>query len=191
MGLFIVFPLFFLLLLLLLLLLLPFFTLFFLVSFLFTSVFGIITTNTINPGAMQVPSFYACKTDSDRYSRMIVFAFFGVTFGGLHCIGWNFSYPTSYERILWRVSSLTITLIPVIVAPIDYFLANVEEDPKRSRLTTLALSSLDLAMTVLLFAYVPARLSLIAEAFALLRKQPSSTYIPVDWTEYIPHVFAP
>jgi len=191
MGLFIVFPLFFLLLLFLLFFLLPFFALFFLVSFLFTSVFGIITTNSINPGATQVPSFYACKTDSDRYSRMIVFAFFGVIFGGLHCIGWHFTFPTSSERMLWRVTSLTITLIPLIVAPIDYFLANVEEDAERSLLARMGLSSLDLTMTVLLFAYVPARLSLIAQAFALLRIQPPSSFIPVDWTMYIPHILTP
>jgi hypothetical protein len=119
---------------------------------------------------------------------MLVFAFFGVIFGGLHCIGWNFSYPTSSERTLWRVTSLLITLIPVIVAPIDYFLANIKEEPKRSRLASVALSSLDLAMTILLFAYVPARLSLIAQAFALLRIQPLSTFIPVNWTTYIPHI---
>jgi len=190
-GLFIIFPLFFLILVVFLVLLLPFFTLSFVVSFLFTSVFGIITTNTINPGATQVPSFYACKTDSDRYSRMIVFAFFGVIFGGLHCIGWNFSYPTSYERTLWRVASLLITLIPVIVAPIDYLLANMKEDPKRSLFTSLGLSFLDLAMTIFLFTYVPARLSLIAQAFALLRIQPESTFIPVDWTQYIPHILTP
>ena len=190
-GLFIIFPLFFLILVVLLVLLLPFFTLSFVVSFLFTSVFGIITTNTINPGATQVPSFYACKTESDRYSRMVVFAFFGVIFGGLHCIGWNFSYPTSYERTLWRVASLLITAIPVIVAPIDYFLANMKEDPKRSLFTSIGLSFLDLAMTIFLFTYVPARLSLIAQAFALLRIQPPSTFIPVDWTQYIPHILTP
>jgi hypothetical protein len=188
MGLFIVYPLFFLLLLVLLFLLLPFFTLFFLVSFLFTSVFDIITTNTIKLAATHVPSFYSCKTHSDRYSRMIVFAIFGVIFGGLHCIGWNFTFPTSSERILWRVTSITITIIPIIVAPIDYFLAKVEEDHKRSLLASMALSSLDLAMTILLFAYVPARLSLIAQAFALLRTQPSSSFVQVDWTTYIPHI---
>src|SRR5258707_6786760 len=69
-------------------LLFPFFTLLFLVSFIFTAVFGIITTSTVIPNSLHVPSFYSPTTKSDKYSRMVVFALFGVIFGGLHCIGW-------------------------------------------------------------------------------------------------------
>ena len=65
--------------------LIPFFTLLILVSFIFTAVFGIITTSTICPGGSHVPSFYAPSTKSDGWSRMAVFALFGVIFGGLHC----------------------------------------------------------------------------------------------------------
>src|SRR6266545_6039983 len=68
--------------------LLPLFTLVSLVSFIFTAVFGIITSDSVALGATHVPSFYAPPTKSDKYSRMVVFALFGVIFGGLHCIGW-------------------------------------------------------------------------------------------------------
>ena len=87
---------------------------------------GIITSNVVRRGATRVPSFYAPPTNSDRYSRMIVFSVFGVIFGGLHCIGWNFTYPTFFEQNLWRASSLAITVIPVVVAPIDHILENFE-----------------------------------------------------------------
>jgi len=53
-----------------------------------------------------------------------------------------------------------------------------------------ALLTLDLIMTILLFAYVLTRLSLIAQALALLRNQPSSAFVTVDWTEYVPHLFS-
>src|SRR6266542_1557879 len=39
-------------------------------------------------------------TKSDHWSRMVVFALFGVIFGGLHCIGWCFEYPTQSEQTL-------------------------------------------------------------------------------------------
>ena len=81
-------------------LLLPFFSLLFLVSFIFTAVFGIITTSTVTPNSLHIPSFYSPTTKSDKYSRMVVFAFFGVIFGGLHCIGWNFTYPTAFWLLL-------------------------------------------------------------------------------------------
>ena len=188
-GWFILFPSLFVLLLLFILLLVPFLTLLFLVSFIFTAVFGIVTTSTIPPGASHVPSFYAPATTSDRWSRMVVFALFGVTFGGLHCIGWNFKFPSHSEQTLWRAASLAITIIPLIVAPIDFLLAarNIDSCPKATR---RALLILDLIMTILLFAYVPARLSLLAQALALLRSQPQSALVAVDWTKYVPHIFS-
>jgi len=166
--------------------LLPFFTLLFLISFIFTAVFGIITTSTVAPNSFHVPSFYSPTTKSDKYSRMVVFAIFGVIFGGLHCIGWNFTYPTAFEQRLWRASSLAITVIPLIVAPIDYLLENYKLDKGFLKVVRL---TLDVIMTILLFIYVPARLTLIGQAFALLRKQPQDAFLAVDWNQYIPHLF--
>ena len=167
-------------------LLLPFFSLLFLISFIFTAVFGIITTSTVTPNSLHVPSFYSPTTKSDKYSRMVVFALFGVIFGGLHCIGWNFTYATSFEQHLWRASSLAITVIPLIVAPIDYVLENYELDKGFLKVVRL---TLDVIMTILLFIYVPTRLTLIGQAFALLRKQPQDAFLSVDWNQYIPHLF--
>ena len=115
---------------------------------------------------------------------MVVFALFGVIFGGLHCIGWNFLYPTAFEQHLWRASSLAITAIPLIVAPIDYILENYELDKGFLKVIRL---TLDLIMTILLFIYVPARLT--GQAFALLRKQPRDAFLAVDWNQYIPQLF--
>jgi len=167
-------------------LLLPLFTLLFLVSFIFSAVFGIITTSTVAPNSLHVPSFYSPTTKSDKYSHMVVFAIFGIIFGGLHCIGWNFTYPTAFEQYLWRASSLAITVIPLIVAPIDYILENYELDKGFFKVVRLIL---DLIMTMLLFIYVPARLTLIGQTFTLLRKQPQDAFLAVDWNQYIPHLF--
>jgi hypothetical protein len=121
---------------------------------------------------------------------MIVFAFFGVIFGGIHCVGWKFMFPTQTEQNLWRYTSLTITVIPVVVAPIDFFLTmqTMGFVKNLSRFTSAIFSALDLVMTVLIFAYVMARLSLIAQALALLRRQPPDAYLAVDWTRFVPHV---
>ena len=185
-NLLLLFPALFFLLLTITILLLPFFILLFFISLIFTAAFGIITSNTVAPGAAHVPAFYAPRTKSDRYSRMVVFSFFGVIFGGLHCIGWDFTYPTSFEQHLWRATSLAITAIPLVVAPIDYILDNFELN---SRFAKVVRHVLDLVMTILLFIYVPARLSLIAQALALLRNQPQTAFIAVDWAQYIPHFF--
>src|SRR6266542_610989 len=189
-GWFVLLPLLFVFFLLFTIFLTPFITLLFLVTFIFTAVFGIVTTSTIRPGASHAPSFYAPVTKSDRWSRMVAFALFGVIFGGLHCIGWNFKYPSRSEQILWQATSSAITVIPLIVAPIDFLLATrlrTRDIKSCETFERMALLTLDLLMTVLLFIYVPARLSLIAQA---LRNQPSSALVAVDWTKYVPHLFS-
>jgi len=115
---------------------------------------------------------------------MLVFAIFGVIFGGLHCIGWNFIYPTAFEQYLWHASSLAITAIPLIVAPIDFILENYKLYKGFLKVVRL---TLNLIMTILI--YVPARLTLIGPAFALLMKQPQNAFFAVNWNRYIPHLF--
>jgi len=113
---FILLPLLFLLLLLFILFLIPFFTLVFLILFIFTAVFGLVTTSSIQPGTSHVLYFYTTITTSDHWSHMIIFALFGVIFGGLHCIGWNFKFPIHSEQTIWRATFLAITIIPLIIA---------------------------------------------------------------------------
>ncbi|KAK0432796.1 hypothetical protein EV421DRAFT_1460040 [Armillaria borealis] len=47
---------------------------------------------------------------------------FGALFGGVHCIGWTSSgfFDSSLEHLLWKISSLSTAIIPVIVA-LDIF----------------------------------------------------------------------
>ena len=189
-GWFVLLPVLFFLILLFTIFFTPLISILFLVSFIFTAIFGIVTTSTIQPGASHVPSFYAPVTRSDRWSRMIIFALFGVIFGSLHCIGWHFKYPTHPEQTLWRATSLAITVIPLIAAPIDFLLATRLENGPCRNFKRGGLLILDLIMTVLLFIYVPARLSLIAQALALLRDQPPSALVAVDWTKYVPRLFS-
>lgn len=40
--------------------------------------------------------------------------FFCLLFGGLHCLAWNFHFPTPIERLLWRICSIVVSVsIPV------------------------------------------------------------------------------
>ncbi|KAI2782749.1 hypothetical protein F4815DRAFT_462495 [Daldinia loculata] len=42
----------------------------------------------------------------------------GVVFGAIYCLGWNNTFPSHWEQLAWRISSLTITasLIPYSIA---------------------------------------------------------------------------
>jgi len=76
---------------------------------------GIATTKTIVDNSAHVPTFYAPITTSDVNGPLILVYFVlpvvAVLFGGLHCIGWNFDFPSHTEQLLCRIASLAITSI--------------------------------------------------------------------------------
>lgn len=44
----------------------------------------------------------------------ILMAICSLVFGGLHCLAWYFEFPTGVELILWRVTSISSALIPLL-----------------------------------------------------------------------------
>lgn len=45
-----------------------------------------------------------------------------VVFGGMHCIAWNFQFPTSAELVCWRIASLISAILPVLVLGLNFLL---------------------------------------------------------------------
>ena len=142
---FFILPALFFTLLLLSLVLLPPVLLLLCVLFICTAAFRVLATRKVAKDATHVPAFYAPETKEGQYSRMVVFALFGIVFGGIHCAGWNFKFPTLVEQHLWRSTSLTITVIPLVVALVDFILTKREEN--MAMFTTVVFWALDLIMT--------------------------------------------
>jgi len=143
------------------------------ISAVFKSLYAIISTDTMGPGATHVPTFYACfDWHTDMVLTFFVLPFIAVIFGGLHCFGWNFIFPTTTEQIVWRSASVFITFIPIIVLPFWKYKSRVAMYP------ALALLSL----------YVFAKFALLMEAVVTLRMQPETAYLAVDWSKFLPHV---
>ena len=46
----------------------------------------------------------------------------GIVFGGIHCAGWFFNFPSSDEAVLWRVSSTVVTGIAFLLPLLYYFI---------------------------------------------------------------------
>ncbi|KAF3018850.1 hypothetical protein E8E14_006783 [Neopestalotiopsis sp. 37M] len=51
--------------------------------------------------------------DGDIPLVLILMAVSSVLFGGLHCLAWNFDFPSDVELQLWRVASITSALLPI------------------------------------------------------------------------------
>ncbi|KAK3505191.1 hypothetical protein B0T13DRAFT_31169 [Neurospora crassa] len=55
--------------------------------------------------------------DYENYFELFIgFGFVALIYGGLHCVAWNAPFTSSVERILWRISSITIAATGILVA---------------------------------------------------------------------------
>ena len=103
----------------------------------------------------------------------------GVVFGGIHCVGWFFYFPSSDEAILWRVSSAILTGTAFLLPVLCY-------------LFSLLLDSCGWPDTVILLlavvVYVASRLLLLVEAFVSLRHLTPGMLVLVKCTSFISHI---
>lgn len=139
-------------------------------------------------GKTGVPTFYSGQGRDSTYSQATILGASGVAmlFGAIHCIGWSFEYPSRIEKVLWRISSVSITAAPPLC-----FAGNVVIQTCYSRLNVshklqnLLNPILMLSFTVL---YVLSRLALFVLALSSLRSLQYGEYQTVEWTIFIPHI---
>ena len=153
--------------------------------FLFVRWGTIISTSdsNINIGDMKVLTFYSTEHLGNEMAYFCM-PFAGVVFGGIHCVGWFFDFPSSDEAMLWRVSSAVLTgiafLLPLFLSFVGLiFLKNPKTIGGRYFLVILS---------IVLQIYVVSRLLLLVEAFISLRKLTPEMLAVVIWTTFIPHI---
>jgi len=138
---------------------------------------------SFSPDDAHLSTFYVPKHRYPKRYYTLLLVSLGVVFGGIHCAGWNFPFPTYTEQKLWRVASLAVTIIPIGTFPITVIALILE-----IFVPTTVLDGL-VAMNYILcaLAYVYARLVLLVLALAFLRHLPPTAFIAVNWTKFYPH----
>ncbi|KAF8660446.1 hypothetical protein AX16_001626 [Volvariella volvacea WC 439] len=128
----------------------------------------------------SVPPFYSGGIYyQDRNHAALYGSIVGTVFGGIHLVGWNLQFPTLTECWLWRVSSLLLVFVPLILA-VGLTLGF------RWRSAGPIIESFTLVVGFPL--YIVARTTILFLAFASLRALPDSAYQNVKWTEFLPHI---
>jgi hypothetical protein len=120
------------------------------------------------------------STDSDVWGLLIGSAIFGA----IHLAAWNFVFPTSIERTIWRIASTLCTSIMFVVAgcgAIDEALEKFEIS------TILTYYFIEVITLLTCFGYVLARLFIVVETFRTLFFLPPSAYI-ATWASNVPHI---
>ncbi|KDR83026.1 hypothetical protein GALMADRAFT_134537 [Galerina marginata CBS 339.88] len=153
----------------------------------------------VKPGSNRVPVFYSPSLSRPRTNLMVLlFGLYGTGFGALHCIAWDFQFPTNTEQRMWRILSLFITIAPLATSIIYCTAEGLgrSEDLEKfldSEDTSISISNGILLLFVLpaatsMLLYIPARLILLFQAFFSLRKLPPGALIDIDWGDFLPHL---
>ena len=127
-----------------------------------------------------MPRFWANSSISDAQRADLIVLGVGVCFGAIHCISWVFSFPTHAELLIWRVSCVAITAVPIYISLgllLGAWLADMIGDT--------VLYFIPISGGVL---YILARAVTLILAFTSLRDLPPGAYETVHWTTFIPHV---
>ena len=165
-----------------------FFTLGFVIFslFLFSRWFSIFTTDycSIRHSNMKVPTFYSTnhKRQDEGETVYIPMSVVGVVFGGIHCAGWFFTFPSSAEAMLWRVCSAILAGTAFLLPLLIYFIMQVKIKSGRWLILFFAF------LPIILLVYVVSRLLLLVEAFISLRFLTPGMLALVKWTSFIPHI---
>ena len=113
---------------------------------------------------VQTPNF-------NERSRPILWI--GSIFNGINIGTWNFDFPTSTEKWLWRSSSVASCLVL-------FGMFAVQEHVRNRSIAVLLLSFVGST------AYTAARGYLIVEALASLRSMSSQVYQSPNWVNMLP-----
>jgi len=169
-------------------------------------------TTSIPADATSVATFYAPNPRYDN-QHVALLMFQAFLFGALHILGYPFTrFPTFFEKKLWFIASLAITLVPLVMSSIlilvmsifaaVYHPTSVQKrsgpehwlPPKVYKRFNFGRRFLQI---IFLFAYVAARVIILVVAVGLLRRQPDDVFRVLDWTnldfrksqwiKYIPH----
>ena len=145
----------------------------------------------IDVGNMKIPTFYASESVPKTEATGNLIAFFicipvvGGVFGGIHCAGWYFNFPSSAEAMLWRVSSAVLTgiafLLPIFAIFMAFLFKFINSDSHKNYFGATVYS-------IIILVYVVSRLILLVEAFISLRHLTPGMLALVTWTSFIPHI---
>ncbi|OCK85225.1 hypothetical protein K432DRAFT_318689 [Lepidopterella palustris CBS 459.81] len=106
------------------------------------------------------------------------FTIAGLIYGGLHLTVWYYEFAKHSEEVLWRVSSMAITVSGIIMIFTD--LIN-----SMDRTLPSLFASAIWCLFILLYAF--ARIFLLVECFLSIRHLPESVYVVPKWSQYFPH----
>ncbi|KAI1165155.1 hypothetical protein F5B18DRAFT_660540 [Nemania serpens] len=124
------------------------------------------------------------------FSIMVVSA---LLFGCLHSLAWDFNFPSRAELILWRITCLTSTVLPVTSLGLNLYIDYRATNARKALMSCLVSSLLQRLEPLNAFPdgfkdiiYIASRLILMVLIFTSLRATPEGVYQITPWTQVMP-----
>ena len=120
------------------------------------------------------------------FATCITFYAAGTLFSAFHLGAWQWDFPTSTIRTIWRSFALVATITgPLTVVVVIIAVAIFDNIPRSledlgGRVTVVVLD-------LLLAVYILARLGLIVLVFYCFSSMPAAVYETVNWAQFLPH----
>jgi hypothetical protein len=130
--------------------------------------------------------------DYDRISTgKIAGSLAGVLFGAIHCVAWNFSFPSEIERILWHISAIVTAIafplgVGLILLPL-YLEDKFELEHDWPDWVGWADWAFNYLLILVGIVFVISRLFICVEVIRSLAFLPQGAF-QATWTQNIPHI---
>ncbi|KAG2123300.1 uncharacterized protein EDB93DRAFT_628327 [Suillus bovinus] len=129
------------------------------------------------------------STSAQSMTTFLVGGVSGVLFAAIHALGWNFSFPSHAELVLWRVAFVWKACLSLTMWTLWYLYMQPSEYKGLSGKILCFLSAHFMKIIGILgMIYVLARLTIITLIMLSLRSLPHGVYDTVAWPKVIPHV---
>lgn len=125
------------------------------------------------------------RTSISPYLLDIAAAPVCLAFGISHILAWNYSFPSDIEKLLWRMASVGVFVVPLLL--LLAAIAAIQLDKKSSTPSCGTIPLHDMVILFLFFLYVLFRLCTFVEVWAAWRSSPPALYHDVNWMKYFPH----
>ncbi len=116
-----------------------------------------------------------------------------IIYGVLHFLGWHAQFPTTTERLLWRIAAVGVASSAagvVVLGFLIYPFAALYNAVRSDKLET-AIRYLGSALQLLFipFFYMLCSIYLYVESIRQLWYLAPEAYVVASWSYYIPHLF--
>jgi hypothetical protein len=145
----------------------------------------------LGDNTLRVPTFYSPCND-DKHRQVIptaLAACVATIFGAIHCIAWSFPFATSQERLVWRISAVLVSGLPIPTVLYSFPLKGFVAEQNKTTWQKLYVYSHSILIWVFIIPlYLIARIALLVLSLMALRALPPGAYVELNWVSFLPHI---